>query len=646
MRLSIVAILAGTFTAAAALCAVAAVFSVRIVEDNSVAEVEQRLEHEGIDWAGVDANGLQVFVHGTAPDEAARFRAISAAGQVVDAARVIDETLVAEPDDIEPPRFSVEILRNGETVSLIGLVPEAFDRARLIEEVAGIVGASEDVSDLLETANFPVPEEWEASMRLATRALRDLPRSKISAAAGEVEVQAMTESAAARRRVEARLNGAAPETIALALDLSAPRPVLSPFTLRFVMDDAGARFDACSADTQEAKARILAAAEAAGASESAGCVIGLGVPSRDWGEAASTAIAALAEIGGGSVTFSNADVSLIAAQGTPPGRFDSVVGDLESALPDTFVLDAVLPEPPDPDGDQGPVEFTATLSPEGQVQLRGRLDSELARTTAESYARARFGSEEVSVGARVDDDLPEGWSVRVLAGLEALSMLANGAVVVTPESISVRGNTGNSDANAEIAGVLSDKLGTDDYDIDVTYVERLDPTLGIPTPEECVDQIRQIIGARKLTFEPGSATLDSSAKDILDEIADLLKICGEIPLEIQGHTDSQGREVMNQQLSQDRAQAVLDQLRQRRVLTASYRATGYGEEEPIADNDTEAGREANRRIEFRLIEPEADEESAEDVEYPVPTGEEALTDAAGSDEAEADAGEGTEDEQD
>ncbi|MDW3117574.1 MAG: hypothetical protein R8G60_07105 [Roseovarius pacificus] len=44
-------------------------------------------------------------------------------------------------------------------------------------------------------------------------------------------------------------------------------------------------------------------------------------------------------------------------------------------------------------------------------------------------------------------------------------------------------------------------------------------------------------------------------------------------------------------------------MRKRRVLTSSFTAKGYGESQPIADNDTEEGREANRRIEFRLIRP-------------------------------------------
>ena len=62
---------------------------------------------------------------------------------------------------------------------------------------------------------------------------------------------------------------------------------------------------------------------------------------------------------------------------------------------------------------------------------------------------------------------------------------------------------------------------------------------------------------------------------------------------------------MNLTLSQTRAEAVIDALLSRRVLTKSLVAKGYGETSPIADNKTEEGREANRRIEFQLIDTQA-----------------------------------------
>ncbi|MBT53575.1 MAG: hypothetical protein CMF72_09285 [Mameliella sp.] len=606
MRLSSLFITGGIFLAAGGVSLVAANFAARAVERASMTGVLSELDATGLTWAEVDTNGLQVFLFGTAPDEATRFQALSAAGRVVDASRVIDQMLVVEPEDHAPPSFSVEILRNDSGVSVIGLVPADTDRAALVERFSRLAEGVE-VTDLLESADFPAPDGWDVALDYAATSLRDLPRSKVSVEAGRVSIKATTESPEARSRLETALTRRKPDDMRLALDLTAPRPVISPFILRFSLDDGGARFDACSADTEAARDRILHAAGKAGLEGKAACRLGLGVPSRRWADAAEIAIAKLAELGGGTLTFSNADVSLIATEGTNQARFDRIVGELDAALPEIFALNAVLPKAPETPP-EGIPEFVATLSPEGGVQLRGRLASEQARTTADSYARALFSSGSVYTAARVTEGMPNDWSMRTLAALEALSLLAHGAVTVTPDMLTISGKTGNVDAGTMIADLLVSKLGeATAFEIDVEYVEALDPIASIPTPEECEATIVQIIGNRKITFEPGSATLDASANGLMDELAELLKQCGDIPLEISGHTDSQGREIMNEELSRDRAQAVLDALRARRVPVRAYTVKGYGEALPIADNDTEEGREANRRIEFKLLKPAAEE---------------------------------------
>lgn len=618
MRLSSIAYIAVTFAVGAILCLIAAVFAVNVIQDNSERGVRQALDSAELHWAEVQANGLQVFLTGTAPTEAIRFQALSTAGKVVDAARIIDRMEVTESKRIRPPRFSIEILRNDSGISLIGLVPAATDREELAGDLADLSDGGA-VTDLLESADYPVPDGWEPAVDYAVGALEKLRRAKVSVSANQVVITAISDSVAAKRQLESDLSRAAPLGLRLALEISAPRPVITPFTLRFLIEDGTARFDACSADSDEARDRILRAAARAGVQGKTSCTVGLGVPSPNWAVAAEQAIGALATLGGGSVTFADADISLVAAEGTEQGLFDRTVGELENSLPDVFALHAVLPEPEDK-AQGGPPEFVATLSPEGLLQLRGRVSDELSRVAAESFARARFGSDRIYVGARLDDSLPRDWPVRVLAGLEALSKLSNGAVIVRPDTVRVNGNTGNQDASAEISRLLVEKLGeAERFEIDVTYQEKLDPIASIPTPEECETEIAAILAARKINFEPGSATPDSEAGGIIDDIAEILKLCGGIRMEIGGHTDSQGREVMNQQLSQARAQAVLNALRERRVLTANITAKGYGEEQPIADNETEEGREANRRIEFRLIRPEPtveEETTLESLEQP------------------------------
>jgi len=121
MRLSAIAIVAITFVSAAAVSLVAANFSVKLIEETSEIGVRQALDNAEMPWAEVEADGLQVTLEGIAPNEARRFAALSMAGTIVDAARVIDNMEVEATAAIAPPRFSAEILRNDAGISVIGL---------------------------------------------------------------------------------------------------------------------------------------------------------------------------------------------------------------------------------------------------------------------------------------------------------------------------------------------------------------------------------------------------------------------------------------------------------------------------------------------------------------------------------------------
>ena len=604
MRHSALFLRIGVFICAALISALAAHSTVAFVQDRSVVAVRETLIDRGYDWASVIGDGLQVIVEGEAPTEASRFRAISASGSIVDASRVIDNMSVAESGNIAAPKFAIEILRNDSGVSLIGLIPANTDRDRLAARIMDIANG-QSVTDLLESADYPVPNTWPAALNYSLRALEMLPRSKISVGAERVAINAISDSVADKDRLETALAHNTPDGVRLAVSISAPRPVISPFTARFTKDTDGVRFDACAADSPDAERVIMVAASAAGFEGKSSCVQALGVPSRTWGSAVAGAIDAVNSLGGGTVTISDTDVTLVALQGTEQSTFDSVVGELENALPDVFALNAELPATPQAGAD-GPPQFTATRSPEGAVQLRGRIPNDLINTTAENYAMAKFGRANVTMGTRVVSDLPAGWAVRVLAGIEALSKMSNGSVVVEPDQMIIKGNTGLETAKADITRLLIDKLGQkSSFEINVTYVKQLDPIASLPTPEECIAQIDAITNARKILFDPSSATITADTLPIVDDIADVLKKCADLRIQIAGFTDSQGREEMNQQLSQERAGAVLVALRQRRIPVSSFEAVGFGEADPIATNETEDGRESNRRIEFSLIVPES-----------------------------------------
>lgn len=617
MRISSFLTILVMFLIAGAFSTFGAMRAADFVEKRSLADVSDALVANGHAWASVHVDGLRVELTGKAPDEATRFRALSVTNGIVDAERIIDSMDVVDAAAIAAPKFSIEILRNDNGVTIIGLIPASTDRDQIVSTMAQLAGGTQ-VTDMMDSTDYPAPKEWAAALRFGLNALHDLPKSKISITAKRVAVTAISDSIAEKHKIETDLAGRTPQGITLTTHISAPRPVITPFTLRFIIDGETTRFDACSADNDKTHAAIVKAALAAGLNGKTDCTIGLGVPTPSWGEAVASGIAALKEIGGGSITYSDADITLIALDTTPQSRFDRVIGELEAALPEVFSLHSVLPEPANSDGTAagaGPPEFVATRSPEGQVQLRGRVTDERTRAAVDSYAKARFGSHAVYGATRLDSELPDGWPLRILAGIEALAELNKGSVVVQEHFVEVRGVTGNPDASANIARLLSEKLGaSEDYGIDVAYEKKLDPVAGLLKPAECVDEINAVLTERKISFDPGSAELDTGGRAVVDRLAEIIKGCHKAKMEIAGHTDSQGRETMNLSLSQSRADAVLQGLIAQRVLTTGLTAKGYGETTPIADNETEEGREANRRIEFTLIVPEKTEEQATTLE--------------------------------
>lgn len=630
MRLPTLLLAPVAFVVAAALSGVVAWWGAHAIETRTEAAITAELRREGMTWATAATDGLQVHLFGTAPNEAQRFRALNLTGRIVDAGRIRDRMDVTPAQALQAPRFSVELLRNDDGISLIGLVPTAAGQSALAAEVAAIADGL-TVADMLNEADFPAPETWDTAVDFGLTALKLLPRSKISIAADAVGVTAIAGSEDEKRRFETELARARPQSLAVTIDISAPRPVLTPFTLRFVKDAGGARFDACSADTDRAREAILTAAVAAGVQGKISCTVGLGVPTPRWSDAAVAGIAAITELGTGTITFADADVTLLAGVEVPQATFDRVVGELDAAMPEVFSLDAKLPPKPDTTPREGPPELTATLSADGRLQIRGRLTDAAQRGAVTSFARARFGADAVSMATRLDPDLPDGWPIRVLAGLQALSELHQGTLLVQAGTVDVSGVAGSTEAQTRIAQTLSGQLGQGKaFSVDVRYDERLDPLAALPTPEECVADLNRVLTQTKVAFAPGSAEIEAEGGRTLDKLAEILKRCLDIPMQIAGHTDSQGSEGGNLALSQARAEAVLLGLQGRRVPVGSLTAVGFGESVPLEDNSTDAGREANRRIEFSLINPPEDPgiAASDDVDDTDVTG--SVADAAGA----------------
>jgi len=129
---------------------------------------------------------------------------------------------------------------------------------------------------------------------------------------------------------------------------------------------------------------------------------------------------------------------------------------------------------------------------------------------------------------------------------------------------------------------------------------------GCAVPAPAVAPEVQAIGTgivlEGVSFRTGSAQLTAESITVLQRTADQLQRHPEIRVEVRGHTDAVGAAENNRDLSQRRAMAVRDVLIQLGVGASRITAVGYGEDYPIATNDTAEGRAKNRRVELQRIQ--------------------------------------------
>lgn len=115
-------------------------------------------------------------------------------------------------------------------------------------------------------------------------------------------------------------------------------------------------------------------------------------------------------------------------------------------------------------------------------------------------------------------------------------------------------------------------------------------------------EVGSTVRLNNIFFETGSATLKSESYSELNRVVEFMENNPSVKIELGGHTDNVGKDSFNMKLSQDRVNSVLSYLKSKNVDESRMVAKGYGESKPIADNETEEGKQKNRRVEFTILE--------------------------------------------
>lgn len=135
-------------------------------------------------------------------------------------------------------------------------------------------------------------------------------------------------------------------------------------------------------------------------------------------------------------------------------------------------------------------------------------------------------------------------------------------------------------------------------------------------PLECENRLNTLSEAQAIYFASGSAQIGPDSAFALEKFADFANRCPDLAISVAGHTDDTGNPSANLRLSQQRADAVLQNLVSRGVAADRLRAEGFGDRYPVVTNDTSANRARNRRIVFDLARVTGSDNAEADLPYP------------------------------
>nr|WP_317631679.1 OmpA family protein [uncultured Flavobacterium sp.] len=177
------------------------------------------------------------------------------------------------------------------------------------------------------------------------------------------------------------------------------------------------------------------------------------------------------------------------------------------------------------------------------------------------------------------------------------------------------GKGGNTALGAVIGGVVGGATGAiigKKMDNQAREIKETVPGVEV---ERIGEGIKLVLGENAVQFDFNKASLTAKAKTNLDKLTAVFKDYADTDIVIYGYTDSKGADDYNLNLSKQRANSVKDYLVAKGLKASRFTVQGLGEADPIATNDTDAGRAQNRRVEFAItandkMQADAEKEAA------------------------------------
>lgn len=191
-----------------------------------------------------------------------------------------------------------------------------------------------------------------------------------------------------------------------------------------------------------------------------------------------------------------------------------------------------------------------------------------------------------------------------LVGCSSMNKKEKGALIGAAAGTVVGGVIGNQAGNTAVGAIMGAAIGGAAGAIIGNYMDKQAEEMRQDLDGAKIERVGEGI---KVTFQSGilfdvnKSALQPAARENLDKLAQILNKYNETEILIEGHTDSTGTEEHNMDLSIRRANSVGTYLAGDDVNPVRFKLLGYGETQPVASNDTAAGRQQNRRVEIAIF---------------------------------------------
>jgi OmpA-OmpF porin, OOP family len=289
----------------------------------------------------------------------------------------------------------------------------------------------------------------------------------------------------------------------------------------------------------------------------------------------------------GKITLSDDKVSLSGMARELGGR-EAIAAALKN-LPEGFSVAANDVKAP-------PYVFQAYKDPVAStLTLTGNVPDKNVHAALVAAAERKFFGEKVVDNLKESIGAPASFAAAVIPALSALSRLSTGTLVVSDREVKLSGDALYDAAGAQIrAGLGKDFPQNWQYTAEIA----VKPPSAPVDNSVCQQLFADLLAKARIRFESGKADLSPDSLGLLDRLTETALRCPTANIEIAGHTDADGDANQNQALSEKRAQAVADYLVRGGLPANRFTPAGYGSTQPIAGNDTDEGKAANRRIDF------------------------------------------------